>query len=145
MISLNFPKYKFRVKQEKGSLKIWDRIRKKFVALTPEEWVRQHAIEFLIQEKKYPPLLIQVEKQLSKNMQNRTDIIVFDKSYCPYLLVECKRPKATNHLIALEQIAKYNALIKAKYVMITNGLVHYFAEIRGAQAVFKESIPNYRA
>ena len=145
MISLNFPKYKFRIRKEGGALQIWDRIRKKFVALTPEEWVRQHTIEFLIHEKKYAPSLIQVEKQLSKILKNRTDVVVFDQSLCPYLLVECKQPNVTNHINTFEQIAKYNAQINAQYIMVTNGLVHYFAEVRGVEVLFKKTIPNYRA
>ena len=143
MRPLNFPQYKFRVKKDNETLKIWDRIRKKFIVLTPEEWVRQHTIEFLIREKKYPPALIQVEKQFSKAIQSRIDIVVFDRSLNPYLLIECKQPKTTNHIDAFEQIAKYNSQLNALYIMVTNGLVHYFARVSDDHVLFRETIPNY--
>ncbi len=128
MQKLNFPNYKFRLKNTENKISIFDVIRKKFVILTPEEWVRQHVVHFLITEKHYPPHLIAVEKQLKINdLIKRFDVLVFDSDAKPLVLIECKAPKITINQTVFDQIARYNLTIDAKYMMVTNGLTHYYS------------------
>ncbi|MBT8298997.1 MAG: type I restriction enzyme HsdR N-terminal domain-containing protein, partial [Maribacter sp.] len=122
MQSLNFPTYDFRFKNSENKVHIFDPIRKKFVVLQPEEWVRQNVVQFLIQEKKYPKSLINVEKQLNlKTLKKRYDIVVFDTKGKISILVECKSPKIIINQQAFDQIARYNMQLNAKFLMVTNG------------------------
>ena len=90
MVALQFPSYSFKTKSKENIPYIWDPIRKKYIIITPEEWVRQHTIQFLIQEKKYPAEWMAIEKQFTINAQHkRADIVVYNKSLYPYIIVEC--------------------------------------------------------
>ena len=127
MQKLNFINYQFRFKNTENKISIFDEIRKKFVILTPEEWVRQHVIQFLIKEKGYPKHLIAVEKQLEINgLKKRFDILVYDAQAKPVVLVECKAPKVLINQATFDQIAQYNMKVDATYLMLTNGLNHYY-------------------
>ena len=127
MQNLNFPTYSFRLKNSENNTHIFDVIRKKFVVLQPEEWVRQHCVQYLIQEKKYPISLINVEKAVIINgLKKRYDIVVFNYDGSLDLVVECKAPKVNISQAAFDQIARYNLALKATYLMVTNGLNHYF-------------------
>lgn len=127
MHQLNFPKFDFRVKTTQNQLWIFDIIRKKFVVLGPEEWVRQHVLHYLIFIKKYPKSLITVEKQLLVNsLKKRCDLIVYDNTGQLTILVECKAPEIRITQQTFDQIARYNAAAKAQYLMVTNGLSHYY-------------------
>lgn len=129
MQSLNFPKYVFRIKNSQNRQYIFDGIRKKFVVLQPEEWVRQHVLHFLIFTKNYPKSLVNVEKQLTVNqLKKRYDIVVFNPDGSIYLLVECKAPDIRIDQTTFDQIARYNYQLNAKYLMVTNGLDHYYCE-----------------
>jgi len=109
---------------------IFDSIRKKFILLTPEEWVRQHVIEFLLNEKKYSKSLINVEKVVKVNgMNKRYDVIVFNSDGSIFLLIECKAPEVKIDQKTFDQIARYNLILNAQYLMVTNGLNHYFCEM----------------
>lgn len=124
---LNFPTYQFRFKNSENKLKIFDEIRKKFVVLTPEEWVRQHCIHYLIQEKGFPKSLINVEKELLINtLKKRYDIVVFHPNGNIHILIECKAPKISITQKTFDQIAQYNLSLKADFLMVTNGLNHYY-------------------
>jgi hypothetical protein len=96
------------------------------VVLTPEEWVRQNILQYLIQEKKFPSSLIAVEASLKYNqLQKRADVLVYDKSGSPFLLVECKAPEVKITQDTFDQIARYNLIFKVKYLVVTNGLNHF--------------------
>lgn len=130
MLKLNFPDYSFRFKNSENKPLIFDVIRKKFVVLTPEEWVRQHTLQFLISEKQFAPSHINVEKQLLlNNTKKRYDIVVFNKDGSIHLIVECKAPKIGINQDTFDQIARYNLVTKATYLMVTNGLSHYFCQM----------------
>jgi len=130
MHPLNFPEYGFRLKNSENNLHIFDVIRKKFVVLQPEEWVRQHAVNYLIQEKKYPKSLINVEKQLTINgIKKRYDIVVFNSDGSIHILVECKAPSILIDQSTFDQIAQYNLQLNADYLMVTNGLQHFYCKM----------------
>ena len=146
MQKLNFPSYSFRLKSSENKTLIFDIIRKKYVVLTPEEWVRQHVVLFLIEEKKYPISLIAVEKQLKINsLLKRTDIVVFNTKGTPEILIECKAPSVAISQATFDQIARYNLTAQSNYLMVTNGLNHYFCQIdkENETYVFLKEIPNY--
>ncbi|WP_428225265.1 type I restriction enzyme HsdR N-terminal domain-containing protein [Flavobacterium sp.] len=127
MNKLNFPNYNFRFKNSENKVSIFDEIRKKFVVLTPEEWVRQHVVRFLLDEKKYPKSYVNVEKIVRINgMNKRYDIVVFQPDGSIFLLIECKAPEVPISQQTFDQIARYNLILKAQYLMVTNGLNHFF-------------------
>jgi len=130
MQALQFPSYSFRFKNSEKHRLIFDPIRKKFVVLTPEEWVRQHVLQFLMNEKGYSSQLINVEKQLQLNQTTkRYDIVVFKPDGSVSLIVECKSPKVAITQETFDQIARYNLVTKAAYLMVTNGLTHYYCKM----------------
>ena len=146
MQNLNFPTYSFRLKNSENNTHIFDVIRKKFVVLQPEEWVRQHCVQYLINEKNYPISLINVEKVVLINgLKKRYDIVVFNPDGSLALVVECKAPKVKITQAAFDQIARYNLTLKAPYLMVTNGLNHYFCTMNHNLESFEflESLPNY--
>ena len=146
MVQLNFPAYRFEFKNRENKPYILDRIRKKWVVLQPEEWVRQHVVHFLLKEKNYPISLIAVEKQLKINTRiKRTDIVVYNKQGTPELLIECKAPSVKITQTTFDQIARYNLTANSNYLMVTNGLAHYFCQIDSTKEayIFLEDIPSY--
>ena len=146
MLKLNFPSYAFKLKSSENKTLIFDIVRKKYVILTPEEWVRQHVVHFLLKEKNYPISLIAVEKQLKINARvKRTDIIVYNKLGTPEVLIECKAPSVKITQTTFDQIARYNLTANSKYLMVTNGLAHYFCQIDSIREtyIFLEDIPSY--
>ena len=146
MQNLNFPTYSFRLKNSENNTHIFDVIRKKFVVLQPEEWVRQHCIQYLVQEKNYPISLINVEKVVLINgLKKRYDIVVFNPDGSLAVVVECKAPKVQISQSVFDQIARYNLTLKASYMMVTNGLNHYFCTMNHDLESFEflETLPNY--
>ena len=146
MQKLNLPTYNFKLKSNENKTLIFDNLRKKYVVLTPEEWVRQHFVEFLIQEKNYPTSLIAIEKQLViNNRKKRTDILVFNAQGNPHIIVECKAPSIKITQDTFDQIARYNLKLNADYLIVTNGLQHYFCQLDAANEsyVFLLDIPPY--
>ncbi|WP_430907988.1 type I restriction enzyme HsdR N-terminal domain-containing protein [Maribacter sp. 2-571] len=147
MQKLQFPHYVFRFKSSENKKYIFDQIRKKFVVLQPEEWVRQHVVQFLISDKKYPISLINVEKQLRVNgIQKRYDIVVFDPNGSIRILVECKAPKIKIDQQVFDQIARYNLSLDANYLMVTNGMDHYYCQMdyQRETYAFLRDLPDYR-
>ncbi len=147
MQKLNFPEYSFRFKSSENKTLVFDEIRKKFVVLTPEEWVRLHVVQFLLNEKKYPKSLINVEKQLKlNNTVKRYDVVVFNNDGSIFLIVECKAPVIPIVQLTFDQIARYNLALKAELLMVTNGLEHYFCEMDfdNERYIFLKDIPNYK-
>ncbi|RRQ48673.1 restriction endonuclease subunit R [Maribacter algicola] len=146
MQPLNFPKYDFRFKSSQNSALIFDMVRKKFVVLTPEEWVRQHVLTFLTLEKKYPLSHINVEKQIIYNgLRKRYDIVIFNPNGTIHLLVECKAPHINISQTTFDQIAQYNFKLNASYLMVTNGLEHYMCQMNFQEEKYKflKEIPEF--
>ena len=146
--NLNFPEYSFRVRQVEHGTEIYDIIRKKFVALTPEEWVRQHAVHYLIKERRVPSGRMNVEVSLQvSRQQRRADIVVFDNTGDPLTIVECKASNVKITQEAFDQIARYNMALKASYLFVTNGLTHFccFIDLRKQEYQFLAEIPDYQA
>lgn len=144
MHQLNFPKYQFRFKSSENKTLIFDEIRKKFIILTPEEWVRQHVVQFLITEKKYPKSLINVEKQLKvKDTVKRYDVVVYNRDGNIFLIVECKAPSISITQQTFDQIARYNLVANATYLMVTNGLEHYYCQMdyKNEKYIFLRDLP----
>jgi len=130
MQQLNFPSYNFRFKNSENKVAIFDAIRKKFIILTPEEWVSQHVVHYLLEEKKYPKSHINVEKLLKVNdLKKRYDIVVFNPDGSIFILVECKAPEIKISQHTFDQIARYNLTLKAQFLMVTNGHNHYFCQM----------------
>ena len=146
MVQLNFDPYPFRFKSKENKTLVFDEIRKKFVALTPEEWVRQHVAWFLFTHKKYPKSHINVEKKLQLNQTvKRYDVVIFNKSGNIHLIVECKAPHIPISQNVFDQIARYNLSLNADYLMVTNGLAHYYCrmDFKAERYVFLKDIPEY--
>ena len=129
MQALNLPQFDYQLRNIKGKPYLLDIIRKKYVQITPEEWVRQHFLHFLIQQN-YPKTLISIELGHKFNkLQKRSDILVHSRSGAPFLLVECKAPQVNINQQVMEQALFYNQVIKAPYLALTNGLEHFFMEV----------------
>ena len=146
MQKLNFPSYTFRFKNSENKVSIFDAIRKKFIILTPEEWVRQHVVNYLLEEKKYPKSLINVEKILLINgLRKRYDIVVFNPDGSIFILIECKAPEVKIGQVTFDQIARYNMTLQAEFLMVTNGLNHYFClmDFENEKYTFLENLPDY--
>lgn len=147
MQQLNFPSYSFRFKNSENKPYIFDEIRKKFVVLTPEEWVRQHVVRYLIDDKKYSKSFINVEKLVKVNgINKRYDIVVFDSRGNIFLLIECKAPVVPISQKTFDQIAQYNLILKASYLMVTNGLNHYFCQMdfENEKYSFLSALPDFK-
>jgi hypothetical protein len=143
---LNLPAYDPSLKKEQGKVYIFDNIRKKYVVLTPEEWVRQHFINYLIQELKYPKSLFRIEGSISYNkLQKRSDILIYNRQGKPWMLIECKSPTIKLSQKAFNQVAVYNMTIGAEYVAVTNGMVHYcYAGMKvGEEVKFFDDFPSF--
>lgn len=147
MQKLNFPSYSFRFKNNQNKVAVFDDLRKKFIILTPEEWVRQHTVKFLEKEKNYPLSLINVEKQLKiAGLTKRYDVVVFEPEGNIHIIVECKAPKIKITQNTFDQIARYNLSLKANYLMVTNGLEHYFCQMDYEKQtyIFLTELPEYQ-
>jgi hypothetical protein len=146
MDKLNLPSYNYRIEEKEGMTKIFDEIRKKLVKLTPEEWVRQHFIQFLITARSYPKGLLLIEKELKVDtLKRRPDLVVYNREGKPIMIVEFK---ATNIPISEDvffQIALYNKKLQVPYLILSNGLDHFCAKINQdiGSLEFLENIPDY--
>lgn len=148
MQPLNLPSYPFKIREDGKRLQIFDSFRKKYVVLTPEEWVRQHFLQFLVQEKKYPVSLIGIETGLIYNeLIKRADILIYDRSGKPHLLVECKAPTVKVTQDAFDQVARYNMVFKVKYLIVSNGLHHFCCEMDYVNNtyIFLKEIPFFES
>ncbi|MFD1000793.1 type I restriction enzyme HsdR N-terminal domain-containing protein [Ohtaekwangia kribbensis] len=126
MIQLNLPAFEHQIKQADGKHWIFDVLRKKYLVLTPEEWVRQHFVHYLVNEMQYPRTLIKVEGGLSYNkLSKRSDIVVFDRNGKPWMIIECKAPDIAITESTVRQASMYNATLKANFLVVTNGMRHF--------------------
>ena len=134
MLKLEFPNYTFKIRNNGNGDYIFDEIRKKYIKLTKEEWVRQNYVKFLINEKNFPSVLINIEKTIKINkLAKRYDIVVYKPDGGIKLLVECKSPEIKINQKTFDQIAIYNMNLKSELLMVTNGLEHYYCEINYKQ------------
>lgn len=143
-MSANLNRYPLRIIQEDGKERVFDIIRKKYVVLTPEEWVRQHIIHYLITDHKFPKALISVEKQLLLNgLSKRTDILLYNRSATPILIVECKSPDVPLTQAVVDQAARYNLTLRVPWLWVTNGSKHAICAISFATETWKwlENLP----
>lgn len=147
MKRLNLPTYSFNIKLIEQRKHIFDFIRKKFVILTPEEWVRQNFLRYLVDEKKYPATLIAVEKEFKlNNLSKRSDAVVYNKWAKPFLIIEFKAPEVKIDQKVFDQIARYNMQLKVDYLIVSNGMNHYCCKIdysKGSYLFLKE-IPAFK-
>lgn len=147
-MKLNLPEYRFTIRNKDGKQEILDSIRGKYVSLTPEEWVRQNFIRYLIEEKGFPASLIAIEKGLTVNGKpRRFDAVAYNKAGNPLVLVEFKSANIKISQKVFEQIAVYNQLLKVKYLIVSNGLKHYCCEIDFPNRTFNflHDIPDYES
>ena len=136
MLILNFPSFEFRLKNRNNKSYIFDIIRKKFILLTPEEWVRQHVINYLINHR-VSKNHINVERKIVINkLTKRFDVVVFKRDGSVKLLVECKAPNIKIDQKVFDQISIYNKSLSAEFMMITNGLVHFFFKINNSTKTY---------
>jgi hypothetical protein len=145
-MQLNLPEYNIKLQRDNELIKIYDRLRKKYVALTPEEWVRQHFIEYLINDKHYPEGLMANEVGLTLNgTARRCDSIVANKSGAPIVIIEYKAPTVSITQAVFDQIVRYNMVLQARYLMVSNGMVHYCCAIDYESHSYKflKEIPDY--
>lgn len=142
---LNLPAYPARLRRlPSGMEQIYDALRQKFVALTPEEWVRQHFVNFLIANRSYPAGLMANEVGIKQNgCQRRCDTIIYDRSARPLAIVEYKAPEVEITPGVFDQIARYNMVLGVGVLMVSNGLRHYCCRVTGQSYSFLRDIPPY--
>lgn len=147
MIRLNLPEYNFRTqKHQSGKVEIFDEFRKKFLVLTPEEWVRQNFLMYLTKEKNYPTSLIAIEKGIKVvGMQKRFDAVLHNRQGKPIVLIEFKAPEVKIDQKVMEQLSRYNLKLKVDYMIASNGLTHYCCVIDKESGVisFLNYIPDF--
>ena len=146
MIRLNLPEYEINVVEKDGKQQIFDFLRRKFVALTPEEWVRQHFTHFLVEQKGYPRGLLANEIQLSVGDKRlRCDTLLYNKQMQPRMIIEYKAPHIQLQQKTFDQIAVYNLLLHADYLVVSNGLEHYCCQMDYARRSYRflAEIPDY--
>ncbi|WP_455991459.1 type I restriction enzyme HsdR N-terminal domain-containing protein [Prevotella sp.] len=146
MIQLTLPPYQIRVKETHGRKQIFDILRKKYVALTPEEWVRQHFIHYLVEHKNYPSSLLANEVSLQIGEKRmRADSVLYDNQLHPRMIIEYKAPNITLTQKVFDQITVYNLLLHVDYLIVSNGMITYICKMDYEKQTYKflEAIPNY--
>jgi hypothetical protein len=145
MIFINYPPYQYKIREpEWKKEEIWDEVRRLWVSLTPEEWVRQNFIQFMVQVQKYPAPYIAVERKIQLGeVKKRFDILVYDKAVKPWLMVECKKTDVPLDKKVLKQILNYNIAIPVPYLIITNGHYCYGFHRTGTGLQELEALPEY--
>lgn len=142
MITLPIPAYSFKLKQEGTQQFIFDAIRKKYVVLTPEEWVRQHMVTYLTEAMQYPKGLFSIEKTIVINkLRKRYDIVVYDADHKPWMLIECKEPGIRVTEKTLQQLMRYHQFLQCPYWMLTNGREHYCAAVNKDGVQWLSALP----
>ncbi|WP_143307632.1 type I restriction enzyme HsdR N-terminal domain-containing protein [Chitinophaga vietnamensis] len=144
MISIQFPAPDFKIVKNGDKELIFDRFRKKYVTLTPEEWVRQNFLQYLVRVLAYPSSLIGIEREiLLGEMKKRFDIVVYNREMQPWMLVECKEMNVPLSQQTLEQVVRYNMVIPASYLVITNGLHTFCCTWHDMQWRFLTELPGF--
>lgn len=143
MMKITYPSYDFKIKEETGKEWVFDPIRKQWVRLTPEEWVRQHFLQYLVQEKKYPAALIAVEKEIELGeLKKRFDIVVY-KDQAPWMVIECKDTTTPLSEAVLQQALHYNIVLKAPFIVVTNGSYTQGYVVGNGRLTELETLPPY--
>ena len=146
MLKLNLPTFDHKINRTRDGLQIYDRLRRKFVALTPEEWVRQHFVHYLITDKGYPATLMENETAINlNNIKLRCDTVVYDKNLTPRVIIEYKAPTVPITQAVFSQIARYNLVLKVDYLIVSNGIKHYCCKMdyQKNSYTFLQEIPDY--
>jgi hypothetical protein len=144
IIPIDYPDYAHAIREEAGNPIILDPVRKKWVSLTPEEWVRQNFLQYLLQVKGYPPALISVEKEIKVGeLRKRYDIVVYDRGTQPWLLVECKQTSVMPGPDALDQALRYHIQVPVRYIVITNGHFTYAWEKQEGRLTVLTALPSW--
>ncbi len=142
MIEVNYPAPSFKIKQEKEQHFVFDALRKTWLLLTEEEWVRQNFIQYLIQVMKYPSALIAIEKELELNgLKKRFDVLVYNHHHLPWMLIECKAPNVLVTDKAFEQVLRYHITVPVSYLVITNGKTTYVWQKLDGQLKLIDKMP----
>jgi Type I restriction enzyme R protein N terminus (HSDR_N) len=146
LILLNLPEFEFAIKTEGQSKQIFDPVRKRFVTLTPEEWVRQHFLRYMTDYRSYPGSLLAVEKQVKvNNLNQRADIVVYNREGKPWLIVECKAPSVNIDHDTFLQAARYNLSLNVPFFALTNGIEHFCLFFNGEAFEFLNDLPDFPA
>ena len=147
MLSLNLPTFDAKIGVRDGKKVIFDVIRRRYVALTPEEWVRQHFVHFLIEHKGYPPTLLANEIQVTLNgTKKRCDTVLYRRNLTPQMIVEYKAPDVAITQVVFDQIMRYNMVLRVDYLVVSNGLQHYCCQMDYVRNTYRflPDIPAYR-
>jgi Type I restriction enzyme R protein N terminus (HSDR_N) len=145
---LNLPDHGVKLRHEVDGDRVWDPLRKKWLVLTPEEWVRQHVVNHLVHDLGCPASLISQEHTISLHgLTKRADVVVHDPAAKPLLLVECKAPQVKLDQAVFEQASRYNVVFRVRFLLVTNGLVHYCCAVdhRTGAVDFLPKVPAYKA
>lgn len=148
MLSLNLPPYATKIKVRDGKNTIWDVLRRKYVALTPEEWVRQHFVHFLVEHKGYPASLLANEVALTLNgTSRRCDTVLYDRTLSPRMIIEYKAPHIPITQKVFDQIGRYNLVFRVDYLIVSNGLSHYCCRMDYEHGTYEflTDVPDYGA
>ena len=148
MLKLNFPDYNIKTKIIKNKFFVFDRVRKKWLKITPEEWVRVHCVNYLIEDLGYLESWIRIEQEIKiNNLKKRFDIVVTGSDFKPYILVECKAHSVRINQNTFDQITRYNIELSCPFLMISNGIDHYFCKVNDKKKHidFIEKLPEYRS
>lgn len=144
MIKIEFPKEQLKTRQREGSYEIFDAIRKKWLVLTPEEWVRQNIVQYLLITKQYPASLIAIEKEIKlAELKKRCDIVVYNRKSEPWMIIECKEMKVSISENTMDQILRYHITLPAKYLIVTNGSYCFGFEKKEGQFVEIDRFPDF--
>jgi hypothetical protein len=144
MIQIEYPKHEFKIKKENNIEKIFDSFRKRWMVLTPEEWVRQNILKYITEIKKYPSSLIAIEKEIYLGeLKKRCDVVIYNRDALPWMIIECKEMKAKLDTKVLNQILRYHITLPAKYLVITNGSYCFGFEKRTEQFYEIDELPEY--
>jgi hypothetical protein len=144
MIKIEYPAYQYKIKKEQDGEFIFDEVRKQWVVLTPEEWVRQNFLQYIIQIKKYPASLIAIEKEIKLGeLKKRTDIVVYDKNTRAWMIIECKEMNVKLDEKVLEQIIRYHISLPVNFLIITNGSYCFGFEKKDNNFIEINTLPDY--
>jgi hypothetical protein len=143
MVLIKYPEHSFRLKETNGKEFIFDELRKLWVRLTPEEWVRQNLLQYLVQVKQYPASLIAVETEIKLNgLRKRCDIVVY-KEHTPWMIIECKEMNVPLTSSVLEQVLRYNIRLAVSFIAITNGSQVHIWQLENGSATELEAFPAF--
>lgn len=144
MIKIKYPVFKFLIQEKEGNEIIFDVLRKKWIALTPEEWVRQNFIQYLLQESKYPQAFMAVEKEIMLGeLRKRFDLLIYNRSHEPWMMIECKSMDINLDQKVLDQVLRYNISVPVQFMVITNGAYSYAFERKEGGLKMLEELPVF--